>query len=356
MKTVLRNIAADVMYASGLTAVVRRSRKRSLVILTYHRVLPADQQEAIPFPDLAVTPETLDAHVRCGQEYYQCVSLAEAMERLRTDKTPGKPLLVFTFDDGYEDNFTYARPVLSDLGVRATFFVITSLVDATACAWYDRLGQALLWLKNHPSTPSRDVMQIAKKGLPAESRVAHAWSIPQWINHAKSLDLEERRSLTEQIGEVAQGLGWQESPRDRIMTRKQLAGLAEEGHEIASHTRTHPILTQLSPGDLEPELKGSMADLSDRISRQVVSLSYPNGDHNGAVVAAARSAGYQYAVTTTPGLNGPHADPLCLNRVFASQERLSRPSGAPSGNLLQLELADLARTIFLRRQRGLNDT
>ena len=37
--------------------------------------------------------------------------------------------MLLTFDDGYQDNFFHARPVLEELGVRATVYLISSMID-----------------------------------------------------------------------------------------------------------------------------------------------------------------------------------------------------------------------------------
>ncbi|MBM7443039.1 polysaccharide deacetylase family protein [Streptomyces sp. HB132] len=41
---------------------------------------------------------------------------------------PDRPTVLITFDDGYRDTVTYARPILDRLGIRAVFFVCTGLV------------------------------------------------------------------------------------------------------------------------------------------------------------------------------------------------------------------------------------
>ena len=43
-------------------------------------------------------------------------------------KLPNKPVLI-TFDDGYEDNYVNAYPILKKYGFKATIFVVTSFLD-----------------------------------------------------------------------------------------------------------------------------------------------------------------------------------------------------------------------------------
>jgi peptidoglycan/xylan/chitin deacetylase (PgdA/CDA1 family) len=51
-----------------------------------------------------------------------------------------------TFDDGYHDNLDHAIPVLRDLGIPATFFIPTGIIDGTARPyWYERPPPMLTW-------------------------------------------------------------------------------------------------------------------------------------------------------------------------------------------------------------------
>jgi peptidoglycan/xylan/chitin deacetylase (PgdA/CDA1 family) len=51
-----------------------------------------------------------------------------------------------TFDDGYRDFLDHALPVLEDLGVPATVFAVSGILDGNATfEWYDDPPQALTW-------------------------------------------------------------------------------------------------------------------------------------------------------------------------------------------------------------------
>ena len=68
---------------------------------------------------------------------------------------------------------------------------------------------------------------------------------------------------------------------------------------IASHTRTHPFLSQMSEDQIHEELFGSKADLQKMFGRPIGDLSYPSGDFDRRVMEIAKTAGYRMAFTTS---------------------------------------------------------
>ncbi|MEW6686581.1 MAG: polysaccharide deacetylase family protein [Candidatus Edwardsbacteria bacterium] len=59
---------------------------------------------------------------------YQPLSLNKLIEYYRTGKQPVAKSFVLTFDDGYENIYTYAYPVLKENGFTATIFVVTDFI------------------------------------------------------------------------------------------------------------------------------------------------------------------------------------------------------------------------------------
>jgi len=101
------------------------------------------------------------------------------------------------------------------------------------------------------------------------------------------------------------------------MTWEEAAELVRLGHEIGSHTRTHPNVAALGPTSLLDELAGSRADLEQKLGRPVTHFSAPFGDRRrfSAVVSeAAQEAGYSSCATALRGINLPGHDPYALRR------------------------------------------
>jgi peptidoglycan/xylan/chitin deacetylase (PgdA/CDA1 family) len=97
------------------------SRTGRIVVLCYHSVHPSNGIRS-------ATPALFERHLGWLAEHCEVVpfrSIPDAM----TVAARGKPVVAITFDDGYEDNHRVALPILTRLGLPATIFVTTGLID-----------------------------------------------------------------------------------------------------------------------------------------------------------------------------------------------------------------------------------
>jgi peptidoglycan/xylan/chitin deacetylase (PgdA/CDA1 family) len=102
-----------------------------------------------------------------------------------------------------------------------------------------------------------------------------------------------------------------------IMDEDQVRDWLAAGHQIGSHTLTHPYLTQVSPSIASEEISASRRKLEDLFGRPVLHFCYPYGDCNEVVRDLVQNAGYQTACTTLPGLNTSAVSHFGLKRFTA---------------------------------------
>ncbi len=163
-----------------------------------------------------------------------------------------KSAFSFTFDDGFQTQYDYAKPILEEFNFKGTFYLISS-------------------------------------------------------------------GLTDSIGNI-----W------RYGTWKEFREMAAEGHEIASHTVTHPHLPTLEIGDeftpntLVYELSESKKVIEDKIpGYKCISLAYPYTEHNATVDAIVKNY-YE---------NGRDGSDLVSNSSFTGNEWYSIHSRVNNFNL-----------------------
>ena len=100
---------------------------------------------------------------------------------------------------------------------------------------------------------------------------------------------------------------------DATQAREWLAA----GHEIGSHTLTHPRLTQLPPAQAREEISASKKKLEDLFGRPIRHFCYPYGEWNEVIRGLVQEAGYETACTTEPGVNTAADSPFALKRFTA---------------------------------------
>lgn len=96
------------------------------------------------------------------------------------------------------------------------------------------------------------------------------------------------------------------------MSINDVKQLAQQGHEIGAHTRTHANLTTLGTSALQDEIAGSRQDILAWGVGPVNTFSYPFGAHNASAVQAVKDAGFKSAAATIEGYVTPTSNPHLL--------------------------------------------
>jgi peptidoglycan/xylan/chitin deacetylase (PgdA/CDA1 family) len=106
------------------------SRTLPVPILMYHYISTPPEGADIYRQDLSVTPEDFRSQMRyLVDNGFVTVTLTDLSLAI-VDKLdlPPRPIII-TMDDGYLDNYENAFPILTELGLTATFFIATGFVD-----------------------------------------------------------------------------------------------------------------------------------------------------------------------------------------------------------------------------------
>jgi peptidoglycan/xylan/chitin deacetylase (PgdA/CDA1 family) len=240
--------------------------------------------------------------------FYRVVSMPEVLEAVEKGRPLPKLAVLITFDDAYSDFAEIAWPILKQFGLPATMFVPTDYPDQPERAfWSDRLYQAF-------AATSRTEISVSPLGhlplLPLDQRGRSLRAIQ---NHVTMIPHHEAMRLVDSLcAELAPNC----LQGGSVLTWKQLRQLSREGLTLGAHTRTHAIMTQISPEQIREEVQGSLEDLRREIGACLPIFCYPNGNHNGTAVSVLREQGIRLAFTT---LNGPNefgsVDPLRLHRT-----------------------------------------
>jgi peptidoglycan/xylan/chitin deacetylase (PgdA/CDA1 family) len=276
-----------------------------LVVLTYHRII-ADSDSAA---DDEVDSRQFELHVETFARYFNVLTLAEAISRLRNETLPRLSVCI-TFDDGYRDNASEALPILQRFRVPATFFIASGFLDG-GTMWNDRVIEAV----NRHTGNSIDLRELGL-GLHSVSSLLER----QLAKRKLLLDLKHKpREVRDQLcAELPEVLNVR-VPDDLMMSSDQVRELHDAGMEIGGHTRNHPILSVAGDDEAASEIADGKHDLEKIIGASLESFAYPNGrpgqDYDLRHVDMVKRAGFSQAVTTAPGTVRSDSDLLQLGRL-----------------------------------------
>ena len=294
------------MQASGAFAPFRFANRNKALIVMYHHFTETEDGPSISARTFREQLDYLAAH-------YRLVPLSLIGDLLANGKSLPPGLAAITIDDGYCDAYEIAFPLLRERNIPATLFVVTDFVDRNTWIWPDKLRYLTLHTE-------KDVLEQAIGGrafcLRLNGRASRLEATARINAILKSMPDETKDDV---IGNIASSLGVElpTAPPAEYgpITWEQAREMDAAGVEIGSHTRTHPILTNIDGERLRRELSDSRARLESILDRSVELFCYPNGNSNKSVEREVRRAGYKCAVTTEEGLNGDHSNPLALTRI-----------------------------------------
>ena len=124
-RRILIIFSAAVILAFLLAARIFLDYIYRLPVLMYHSInYTRDKANR-----MTISPEIFEKQMKFLRERdYNVILLKDAVSYIKAKKNPPPKTVAITIDDGYEDNYTYAYPVLKKYKIPATIFVIVDLV------------------------------------------------------------------------------------------------------------------------------------------------------------------------------------------------------------------------------------
>ncbi len=278
----------------------------------YHRVLT--QEEAVSAreePGMYVTPETLEANIEWLKDFGELVSLGDWIRMRQNNSALPTRSIAITFDDGWQDNYRHAFPILQRHNVPAVIFAVTGYVGTQKLFWPNRLAAQLRYLDDAEEWPASfswlervsDVAPCQLTTPHALSELIHACKVYSDEEMHNFLDISEK-ALNAEVSQRSM-LNWDE------LREMQSSGLIEIGSHTISHCR---LRTGVPEFEIENEVIQSKMQLQDQLGSDINLFCYPNGDTSKYACEQVEKH-YSAAVLTESGINSPNVNSHKLCRI-----------------------------------------
>jgi peptidoglycan/xylan/chitin deacetylase (PgdA/CDA1 family) len=283
------------------------------LILMYHQVC---EKKSDPW-DMAVHPENFASQLYYLRKNFHVVSIDELSNCIMRKKL-SKKLIAITFDDGFEDSYTNAAPMLEWLKLPATFYIPTHAIASRQQFWWEELQTIVLQSEELPKKVALCVGGHEFQFRFNSDNILRGKLTREIKNWRANMPIPNERirlyydlwqylqplPYTQQQQALAEIKNWSLLIRptkndNGVMSLQQVRKLSENAlFRIGAHTVTHARLGSQAVADQAFEIEESKKVLEGWINKPVTGFAYPYGNYNVETKKLLHEKGFKYAVST----------------------------------------------------------
>lgn len=314
MRGIISKAIRGLIFLSGVWILFRYFYRRRVRVLMYHGICAEDINLWTQIP-----VEDFKRQISYLKRHYKAISMSQALEIIKGQKSPPDHSVVITFDDGFLSNKTLAYPVLKENRIPAEIFLTTSFVDRSVRFHGMIRTDYIIGLFRHSK---HNLLDLRDQGLDEmrlddmASRIEAGYHVG---NALKRMESDEENRL---IGIIEERLGIEMTPEDQqtfgSLSWDDARQLQSEGLiTFGAHTVSHEILSRLEPPQLLCEIVDSQKVIEQKLGVPIRHFAYPNGtraDFNDDIKKLVAQY-YDCALSTIDGVNRVGADPYEVKRI-----------------------------------------
>jgi peptidoglycan/xylan/chitin deacetylase (PgdA/CDA1 family) len=321
IKKLNRKIFLPIIHQFAVKRILPMMKKR--IILCYHGVLDSPSFEV---NNRHIATEQLEKDIIFFKKNAKIYSVKEIHQRNK-DNLPVTDLEVaFTFDDGFENNFIFAKPLLEKYSIPASFYIISkSLKEIDFTNWPEQIEHILSsTLENQVQF---DNIYFFKKSGWKSSKGVYLGNYVKTLGENRSQLLLEFTKKFSNNHKKWSSLYWKTMSIDQVQSCANSQFIT-----IGSHTHDHFSLNEISLDQAKFELLQSKLILENITGIEVKEIAYPDGSYSRDCIDLAESIGYDQQLAVNYRFNEDLNDNRILNRFSISN------STTHEGNIVRLWL------------------
>jgi len=194
---------------------------------------------------------------------------------------------LFTFDDGYKDNYEIAFPLLEKYQIPTVFFISTNYIQNNDFIIHDKIK----YLTHE---------QFISKGSIAE---------------ASAINLGEKDYQMNDLEYIDKIFNENKPDYRLMMNHREVSELSERGFKIGNHTYKHERLSFLTKQNQFESIKIADDYLKSSFGDGYKHLAYPNGLYNKETLEVLDELKIEYGYTTEGGYNDQNCNKKSMKRI-----------------------------------------
>ena len=247
------------------------------------------------------------------------ISIDEIIYSKKNNIKIPKNSFAISFDDGFENNFSVAAPILDDLNIPSTFYFSTDFVNNNSMSWIDKVEYCFEKDKKKKflkldTLGNYDISSLEKKIKTLNSirylvKKNYNLNIDKFVTSIfNSFESNEIKSSNLDIDKK---ISWK---KINLLKRNKL-------FTLGGHSHIHMPLTYFSKKNAEKQIIKSLNLFKKNVNLKLKHYSYPEGqknDYNKKIESFLKNKGIECCPTAIDGFNSANSNLFNLKRIQVS--------------------------------------
>lgn len=288
--------------------------RNKLLIVTYHGVFSDNKYDSGLFTHIHI--DLFREHVSFLKENYNIITVSDLTDAISNRKKLPPYSALITFDDGFENNYDLAFPILQELRLPASIFLTVDYIGTKNLLWFDELFLILRQAVKCNIDPRKISHSLSNTCYSLEMGTLYRIVSQQYKKMTNAERVRKISDLKKLVDICYDPL----HDQFKLLSWEQVREMKSSGLvEFGVHTATHRILSGLSDTEFEAEIIKPKKTLESKLSCEMTSFCYPNGtpdvDFYSTHEEFLASNGYLCSFSTQEKLNPDGYNPYRLCRM-----------------------------------------
>lgn len=329
VKYTIKVAVSHILYGLGLLQLLQSIRLRHrAVVLMYHHVLTSEEiPHSGSHPAIIVDRETFAEQMAVVKQRFKVLSLQEFADRMERKIPFEHSSCLITFDDGWQDNFTNALPILQRYKLPAVVFLPVNFIGKSRLFWQEALVHllvlAVMTARREPTREAKLRDLIDPLGFGEILNFHDVDPRPKIIE----VFTQKRRAMTPSLvdttlAELRSELCVESGDTkgtDSFLDWEQVDRMLRNGIEFGGHGAEHRLLSEISIDEAREDIRVSKEVFDQRVTGATPTFSYPRGYWTPQVAALVKASGFRLAFLARGGSVSCEDDLFTIRRINICQ-------------------------------------
>ncbi len=294
-------------------------------ILCYHGVINNRRKGIENFSKKHIEKKTFIKQIKYLKKNTNIISIDDVYNNIKNKIKFKKNSVCITFDDGFENNFTVAAPILKKYNIPAIFYLCPDSISKKLFFWVDIIEICIANTKKKSIFINKN-KKNTKYFLTNIQRKKKA--ILNIKNYCKSITDDKKNLIVNSII-FQSGVNYKKFINENIYKPASWSQINKciksKIFSIGGHSLNHSLLTNKTNLGAQIDILKTIRIIKKKTKIRVKHFSYPEGRYNESIIQFMKKNKIVSCPTATSGINSEHTDLFKLKRYMVGFQGIRFP-------------------------------